>query len=98
MAIVIVMGALVGAGVWIAIRLERGLDTAAPRVRATVRTRNCALAERRTQAARTYPAPSCRNRRRSCQVSAHRARAVRKVPETTPAAAKNAVMRISPSR
>ena len=69
MAMVVVMAALVGAGLWVAIRVENGLDARPGPGRGPVRGRRCTLGHDRMTAARRHAvhAVRCRLRRDACR-------------------------------
>jgi hypothetical protein len=69
MAMVVVMAALVGAGLWVAIRVENGLDARPGPGRGPVHGRRCTLGDDRMTAARRHAvhAARCRLRRDACR-------------------------------
>lgn len=75
MAMVAVMGALVGAGVWVAIRIENGLDARTRPGRGAACGRRCTLGDDRRIAGRRHPvyAARCRVRHDARHPAADRA-------------------------
>jgi hypothetical protein len=69
MAMVVVMAALVGAGLWVAIRVENGLDARPGPGRGPAHGRRCTLGDDRMTAARRHAAHAarCRLRRDACR-------------------------------
>jgi hypothetical protein len=69
MALVVVMAALVGAGLWVAIRLENSLDARPRPRRGPVHGRRCTRGDDRRAAGRRHAvhAARCRLRRDACR-------------------------------
>jgi len=63
MAMVVVMAALVGAGLWFAIRVENGLDARPRPGRGPVRSRRCTDGRKTTGRGRPVRAARCRSRK-----------------------------------